>query len=440
MKKLNFLNLIAAAAAVVCAAPAGAANIVLWDTTNSFASAPNGADALLAFQKAANYWNKTLTNDVTINIEIGFAALDSGVLAQAGSNTQTVKITDVYGALNANTSKSALDAIAVNNLVGLNANGSLAMRVNGYVDAANHVGIDTTVGSRRSAGDNVINQALDVNQSVVKALGLQLNPGASKFDAGITFSSQFAFDFDPRNGVNKGSYDFTAVAIHELGHSLGFVSGADVFDYHGRGNGPLAGSFEAGQGLWGGYIPGGTDIDGYAVGSVLDLFRYGASSPIDGHLQLQWGANKSAFFSIDGKTPFNFSNNDQKIADFSTGSENGDHHQASHWGDTNLYPDAGNAGCYLNGRDIGIMDPTGTPCGVGAVTQNDLAAFDAMGWNTNVDALADTKYSKNTADIFNMDGKAVVMVPEPATWAQLLLGFGIVGGVLSRRRKAATAV
>ncbi|MBT9458756.1 MAG: PEPxxWA-CTERM sorting domain-containing protein [Burkholderiaceae bacterium] len=85
------------------------------------------------------------------------------------------------------------------------------------------------------------------------------------------------------------------------------------------------------------------------------------------------------------------------------------------------------------------MDPTGTPCAEGKVTQNDLAAFDAMGWNLSVDALQQTKYNVDTSDIYQMDGLAVVAVPEPATWAQLLLGFGLVGGVLNRRRKAANA-
>lgn len=421
--------MVAAAAALACAAPASALNIVLWDTANSYAASP---DALLAFQKAANYWNKTISNDVTVNIKIGFADLGTNILAQAGSSSSEVLVKDVYGALNANANKSALDNIAVGGLKSLNANGGLQMRVNGYVDAATQMGVDTTIGSRNTSGDDYINHFLDVNTSVQKALGLA-KPAGPKYDATITFSSTFGFDYNPTNGTDTGKYDFTAVAIHELGHSLGFVSGADTFDYFGRGSGPGADLLESG-------VFGSARLDDFAIGSVLDLFRYGASPATpDGHLQLQWGANKSAFFSIDGVTPFNFGNPDQSVASFSTGSFNGDHSQASHWKDTDLFPDAGNPGCYLGGRDIGIMDPTGTPCANGRVTQNDLAAFDAMGWNLSFDALQQTKYSMDTSDIYKMDGLAVVAVPEPATWAQLLLGFGVVGGVLNRRRKAATA-
>jgi hypothetical protein len=424
VNKSSLLNIVAAAAALVCAAPASALNIVLWDTNNSYGSSP---DALLAFQKAANYWNKTISNDVTVNIKIGFSNLGSNVLAQAGSSSSEVAVKDVYGALNANTHKSALDNAAVAGLVGLNANGSVAMRVNGYADAANKIGIDTKIGSRRADGDDYINRFLDVNTSVQKALGLS-QPGAPKYDATITFSSTFGFDYNPTNGVDKGKYDFTAVAIHELGHSLGFVSGADTFDYYGRPNGPGAPDLESGD-------FGSKRLDDFAIGSVLDLFRYGSSPAIDGHLQLQWGANKQAFFSLDGMTPFNFGNPDQNIASFSTGSFNGDGNQASHWKDTDLFPDVGSPGCYLGGRrDIGIMDPTGTPCATGKVTQNDLAAFDAMGWNLTVDALQQKKYSMDTSDIYKLDGLAVVAIPEPATWAQLLLGVGLVGGLMRRRK------
>ncbi len=37
-------------------------------------------------------------------------------------------------------------------------------------------------------------------------------------------------------------------------------------------------------------------------------------------------------------------------------------------------------------------------------------------------------------------GVSVQAVPEPATWASMLAGFGILGGALRRRRSAATAV
>lgn len=429
MKHTFVRGLLAAAAAAACVSPASALNIVLWDTNNSYAASP---EALLAFQKAANYWNKTISTDATVNIQIGFADLGKNILAQAGSNASDVSVANVYSALKTNAAAagaSQLDKIAASNLVALDSNGSLTMRVNGYADAANKVGVDTTVGSRLVSGDHYGNQNLYVNTSVQKALGLYKGP-AKDFDATITFSSSFGFDYNPTNGVDKGKYDFVAVAIHELGHSLGFVSGTDTFDWLGASQKVGGGKelFESGA-------FGSANTDDYAFGSTLDLFRYGINDAVNGHLQLQWGANKDAYFSIDGKTPFNYDSNGQSLASFSTGALTGDKHQASHWKDTDLFPDASQPGCYLARRDIGIMDPTGTPCLDGHVTQNDLAAFDAMGWNLSVDALKAGNYSISTKDVYAMEGVAAV-VPEPATYAQLVLGLGLVGGLLRSRRKA----
>ncbi|HSS18469.1 MAG TPA: NF038122 family metalloprotease [Pyrinomonadaceae bacterium] len=40
----------------------------------------------------------------------------------------------------------------------------------------------------------------------------------------IAFNSQFSFDFDPSDGITGGRTDFDAVAVHEMGHALGFNS------------------------------------------------------------------------------------------------------------------------------------------------------------------------------------------------------------------------
>lgn len=426
MSRIRLAHALAAAAAISCAAPATALNIVLVDSTNSFGTSPNGADALFAFQKAANYWNKTLTNDVTLHFDISFAALGSNVLGSTRSYSNYLAVTDAYAGLAA-TGTTALDAIAVANLSKLNAGGGLTIRTNNYFDVANKVGIQD--GTTTRTGNAIINNYLDVNQSVIKALGMTGKTGAlNKYDATIKFSSQFAFDFDPSNGIDAGKYDFTAVAVHEIGHALGFVSGADTFDILMHGKGPLAASFEAGD-------FGSADIADFNVGSTLDLFRYGNSVGADGKAILQWSANRPAYFSIDGKTVFGIGDAAfQEPATFSTGSFSGDGAQASHWKDNIGFIDPDAPGCFQSSRQVGIMDPTSSPCFTENVTRNDIAAFDAMGWNTNINALTDKGYTVSSADVYAMDGVAVA-VPEPGTWGMLALGLGVTG-FLARRRRA----
>ena len=168
------------------------------------------------------------------------------------------------------------------------------------------------------------------------------------------------------------------------------------------------------------------------------LFRYGNALNPDGKLQLQWSANRPAFFSIDGKTVFGIDTpSAQEAATFSTGAYAGDGQQASHWKDNLGFIDPDAVGmCLQSTRQVGVMDPTSSPCHTENVTRNDLAAFDAMGWNTSVDVMANPAYTMNTADIYALDGVAQA-VPEPATWAQLLAGFGVLGVVLRRRSRQA---
>lgn len=56
------------------------------------------------------------------------------------------------------------------------------------------------------------------------------------------------------------------------------------------------------------------------------------------------------------------------------------------------------------------------------------------------DATSTTLTFTNTAGAQNegvfLDGVSVVAVPEPSTWAMLIMGFGLLGGAMRRRRQA----
>ena len=83
MKTLKNALLVASAMSGIAAAstPAQAVNIILRPDS-SFSNSPNGAAALFAFQKAANYWTQTLSGAggmQNININVSFASLGANI-------------------------------------------------------------------------------------------------------------------------------------------------------------------------------------------------------------------------------------------------------------------------------------------------------------------------------------------------------------------------
>jgi hypothetical protein len=192
------------------------------------------------------------------------------------------------------------------------------------------------------------------------------------------------------DGIDPAGYDFIGVAIHEIGHALGFSSGVDIYDAHTGPNAPVAGS-----------------VENLVEATMLDLFRYSAPGTLD------WSTSAAPkYFSLDGGKTALFGD-----AYFSLGLFNGDGNQASHWLDS----PAGQP-------QLGILDPTSALGQMQAVTGLDLAAFDAIGWTVAPNARDDAGYRLTTAQIAAADA-----VPEPASWAMMIAGFGAIGCVLRRR-------
>lgn len=277
--------------------------------------------AINGFNAAAGMWSSVLANNITINLQIGYASLGANVIGETSSSFVEYSYAQTVQALG--THRSSADDYSA--FASLQSGSS-------YTRLVNHT-------SNNPAGANSATPYLDsmdrVGLTTANAKALGLIPQDESIDAVIRFSSDFSFDFNHANPITFGQMDFVGVAAHEIGHALGFVSGVDDID-------SLAGVY-----------PGDTFSS-----NLLDLFRFS-------HLSLSLGDGVTDY-TADGRDKFFSSDGGAtELALFADGASFGDGNQASHWKD--------NLG-------LGLMDPT---AGFGewlTLSDNDKRAMDVLGY------------------------------------------------------------
>lgn len=273
-----------------------------------------------AFQRAAAVWTDRIKSPITININIdygpnlpGGGAFPQNVLGSTSSRRTLIDYPSARTNLIAGSSGAAETTI-----------------YNGLPGSF----IPTDVGN---------GGVVAISRSVAFALGIPVTVPSDTNVATMAFNKNFPFDFNPDNGIQFNQTDFIAVAVHEIGHALGFTSGA-------------------GQGST-------------ATPTLWDLYRFrpGTSTGTFGTAQRVLSIGGSQVY-FTGQT-FTVSGVPTTELGLSTGGPDpeegdGDLRQSSHWRDDEL-----------SGTFVGIMDPTIGPGRHEDATTNDFSALEVIGWN-----------------------------------------------------------
>ncbi len=357
MKKSTVPQFVTIAVVLTAIAPIRcvALDIVIDAQTELLGNQP----ALDAFNRAAAKWESIFTDPITVTVVAD--------VFDFGSGNESV-----IGSAAANLVGAPYDLIR--NQMIIDASDEPSNAVVGLLPTASQLSALLPAGF--SLWD-VPDRFIVMTTANAKAAGFAV-PAAE--DALILFNSSFTFDYDNSDGVSPGTIDFESVAIHEIGHSLGFVSVVDDVDYFMDHPEDFPPEYIVDDNML---------IDPYA----LDLFRFSAgSNPTS-------GAEFTAFSR--NLTPGGSHLLDDLAMEYelSTGAFNGDGNQASHW-----------RADEITSTTVGIMDPTISYGFAASITAADIRSLDLIGWD---------------------------VVPEPSTYAAGALVMFAVGGVWVRSRRRA---
>ncbi len=204
--------------------------------------------------------------------------------------------------------------------------------------------------------DNNNNKTIWLSRANAKALKLINSDNLSSasdnrpLDGNIVFSNVVNWDKDSSDGVDANAYDFRTVVLHEVGHALGYVGGADAIAYKKQSStDPL------------------TDDDLNYV-TPMNTYTYSAQSRNLGVIDMRLGQGIQKYISLDGGVN-RLGNEQNDPAYLSTGSleEGGDGYQTSHWKDST--------------SRLGIMTPALNLGESLSISELDLTLLDVTGWD-----------------------------------------------------------
>jgi Putative binding domain, N-terminal len=279
-------------------------------TLRSTAQLDGFPEAKAAFIRAAAQWEAQIKNPISIIIDVDYGPTRFGTAYPTGvlGSTSTPTLTQTFNTVRARLVNSAGGASETT-----------------LYNALPTGTINTDVGALGQ---------VSVASPLSRALGLSAaDAGTSETAPSIGFNSNFAFDFDPSNGISSGQTDFDAVAVHEMGHALGFIS----------------------------RVGGST-----TTLSVWDIFRFRPGTTLTTFTAAQ------RILTTGGEHRFFDGNPELACSTGGPSGTGGDGRQASHW-----------KADEQSGVYIGIMDPTLSSGQRKTMTSNDLQMLETIGYTIN---------------------------------------------------------
>ena len=353
MMRFVYFVAVAAAAASAQIRTADAGFVI---NLNEGAGLQGSPDARAAFRRAADQWQARFADDISVTIDADFRDLNQpGVIGQNESLFLEGGYDVIRNRMVADAADEPDDAVV------------------GFLPTAAQFSAVLPAGFGLTG-------AVVAAKATLKAMGFAgLDAAFGARDATITFNDRFAFDFDNTNGVDPDKIDFETVAIHEIGHALGFSSVVDTVDA---------------------FLQAG--LAGNVSPQPLDLFRFRNDVAGQDPSSLSEFTTSPRFLSTGGDAITDDLGSEFRM---STGASTGDGRQASHWKDDAL----------MAGARIGVLDPTLGFGQISPITAADVRALDLIGY----DPLQQT-----------------VATPEPGSLALLgVAGVGAAFGAWRRNRR-----
>ena len=329
----------------------------------------SNADALAAFMRAAAQWEAFISDPISIEIDADLGTFSNDNIIGATNSVELfTDYSQIRNAMVADAAAEPDDQIV--NVLPTYAQASFTTRPLHFI-----------------ASGPTQSLSLSGTKANLKALGFDpivLDDAAgTAFDATITFNQNFSFDYDDSDGITPGTMDFETVAAHEIGHALGFVSEVDIADFF---------------------------YDSLALLSprTLDMFRFAdgvaGQDPDSATDFATFARNMVPGTEAVTDQVLNWTGSDPVEWAMSTGANNGDGRQASHWKDNGI-----------TGNLIGMLDPTLAFGQTFNITNADLRALDLIGYdiarpgtttNQAPNADAGPDQTVNVDDTVNLDGSA----------------------------------